>query len=180
MRIDEFKIKVNPEQSVIVQNVLFNNGYYWISKCQKNVMYTNKKYLCLEDGYDALPREIFFYNNKKSFETDSLEELSFEDFLAKYDIKELRKYKLKRLNKINIKQKLWKKLKNAIQFYKVLLPYDIEKCDYVGIFSEFENDNKLYHTDYWIICNEYTYKDFISLKEYRKLKLKKLSESVRK
>jgi len=114
MKIEEFKIRVTPEQSAIVQNVLFNNGYSWVTGCQNIVIHTNKKYLCLEDGYDALPRELCYYNKRKTFEIDTLEELSFEEFLAKYDIKELRKYKLKKLNKLNPIQKFLKKLKNVI------------------------------------------------------------------
>lgn len=78
MKIEPFKIKVTPEQSKIVQEVLFKNGYAW--KDRTIYMHDTKvPYLYLDNngmityGYNT----TVFYRHQES-------ELTFEQFKQKY------------------------------------------------------------------------------------------------
>lgn len=92
INIEPFTIVVTPEQSKIVQEILFANGYCWGSgeKIIKNYF---DEYLIFEYfSTNTEPRlritDAFDFDESK---------ITFEEFTNKYDIKRLRKEKLKRI-----------------------------------------------------------------------------------
>lgn len=95
MKINDFKMKVTYSQSKIVQEILFANGYFWnySSSTIKNLYYS---YLFLEthDGVTKI-RCSDDYNVFK-YET-SYKELTFNEFLNRYSLKEIRRKKLEKL-----------------------------------------------------------------------------------
>lgn len=79
MEIQNFKMRVTPEHSRIVQQTLFNNGCQWESGGKK-VINTDKHFLYLEDKniqFDASYLDDF-YNNY------NLPELTFQEFFDRY------------------------------------------------------------------------------------------------
>lgn len=79
MEIQNFKMRVTPEQSRIVQQMLFNNGCQWESGSKK-VINTDKPFLYLEDESIQFDQTYSgaFYNNY------NLPELTFQEFFDRY------------------------------------------------------------------------------------------------
>lgn len=75
--MENFKIKVTPEQSKIVQKILFQHGVSW-EVSGKNVSHTDVRYLYCND--DTLVGGSFPYY----FVTSPDPELTFEQFIKKY------------------------------------------------------------------------------------------------
>ena len=78
MNIEDFKIKVSEEQSRIVQEVLFKNGYKWCDDTTE-VCCLDKPYLILDLKGDGGLR--WADNN---FVEEDFPELTFEEFKEKY------------------------------------------------------------------------------------------------
>jgi len=77
MEIEPFKIKVTPEQSRIVQEVLFANGIRWCgSAC--SVTHTDKRYLLMIDNLIGWCELDSYYSE------DGISELTFEQFQELY------------------------------------------------------------------------------------------------
>jgi hypothetical protein len=117
MIIEPFKMKVNPEQSKIVQEVLFANGYKWKNGARR-VLNTNYSFLYFNDG-----RELAHQINDAAYFVDNhLKEISFEQFLSKYTGNDIAGYD-STLREILIKSDMKKesigyKLKNVYNDYK--------------------------------------------------------------
>ena len=92
MKIKSFKMKVTPEQSKIVQEILFSNGYTWQSGD------TNKK---LFECDRILFNHILTIcgSNYYRIETDEIE---FDEFCKLYGLKTKRRKKLEELLKNNL------------------------------------------------------------------------------
>jgi len=71
MKIKEFKMRVNPEQSRKVQEVLFKNGYSW-NAGQTEVINTESKFLYFIDG------SLFHGKFKQNYWNRLNTELTFE------------------------------------------------------------------------------------------------------
>ena len=69
MEIQNFKMRVTPEQSRIVQQTLFNNGYKWKDSSTK-VALEQKTVLCLEN--------CIKWTDEERFEGKYLPELTFQ------------------------------------------------------------------------------------------------------
>lgn len=79
MEISNFKMAVTPEQSRIVQEFLFKNGYGWnTAKKYQEIKYLDHRYLYLEYNY------ISCGNSAECFSEQELPELTFEEFKEKY------------------------------------------------------------------------------------------------
>ena len=82
MKISQFKMFVTPEQSKIVQEFLFAQGYSWKDGTTK-VKNLNKKLLLFTDTYEA--GLGLTYTNTFTFVTYThIPELTFEEFENKY------------------------------------------------------------------------------------------------
>lgn len=68
-------MRVTPEQSRIVQQTLFNNGYKWKDSSTKVVL-EQKTVLCLEN--------CIRWTNEELFEGKNLPELTFQEFFDRY------------------------------------------------------------------------------------------------
>ena len=75
MEIANFKMRVTPEQSRIVQQTLFNNGYKWRDGSTKVVL-EQKTVLVLEN--------CIKWTDEESFEGKDLPELTFQEFFDRY------------------------------------------------------------------------------------------------
>lgn len=78
MRIEPFSMKVTPEQSRIVQEFLFANGYTWASG-RKNVSYLNYDLICFTRTYKSDIKTTLGYNT-----TDGAPSITFEEFKNLY------------------------------------------------------------------------------------------------
>ena len=80
MEIQNFKMRVTPEQSRIVQQTLFNNGYGWHSG-SKTIQTENSPYLFFDEdfslGHTDDGTDVFFSNHR-------LPELTFQEFFDRY------------------------------------------------------------------------------------------------
>jgi len=82
---DSFKIKVNPEQSRVLQEYLFSNGKYWMSG-DKNVKGTENKYLYFTEGIGItiLSKDMDFKNKTRLyFRSHKNQRIRFKDYFAK-------------------------------------------------------------------------------------------------
>ena len=119
IEIEPFEIKVNPEQSRIIQKVLFQNNYDWVNYNHKTIQHTNKKYLSLDRGYDDSAKELCYIPSKSEFESDQTKEITFEYFLKTYAPKEYRKLKILQLNKKSKVETIKEELVNVFEkFFK--------------------------------------------------------------
>jgi hypothetical protein len=88
MKIQPFKIKVNPEQSAKVQEILFKNGYEWLDGTQETqLLYCNQIAFDLSDG-DLAPTigQVFeFEKYPAEFEKYPADELTYSEFIKLYD-----------------------------------------------------------------------------------------------
>jgi len=99
MKIKNFKMKVTPEQSKIVQNILFKNGYFWYSDKVSIIRNLDYKYI-LCNRYDNDVKKIYclISNDIESFENEKdYKELTFDDFMNQYSLKRIRKNKLQKI-----------------------------------------------------------------------------------
>ena len=78
MKIKEFKMRVNSEQSKKVQEVLFKNGYSW-NVGQTEAINTESKFLYFIDG------SLFHGKFKQGYGNHFNTKLTFEQFIKKYD-----------------------------------------------------------------------------------------------
>jgi len=82
---DSFKIKVNPEQSRVLQEHLFSNGKYWMSG-DNNVKGTENKYLYFTGGIGItiLSERVDFNNHSRLyFKGHKNPRIRFKDYFAK-------------------------------------------------------------------------------------------------
>ena len=75
---DSFKIKVNPEQSKVLQEHLISNGKYWMSG-DRNVKGTENKYLYFTEGIGI----IIAAGGKEYFNSHDNQRIRFKDYFAK-------------------------------------------------------------------------------------------------
>ena len=74
-----FKIKVTPEQSEVVQKLLFLAGYSWLSG-DKNIKFTDKKYLFFDCDHITTSSLDTYYIQ------DNNPEITFEEFITEIEI----------------------------------------------------------------------------------------------
>ena len=74
-----FKIKVTPEESEVVQKLLFLAGYSWFSG-DKIIKFTDRKYLFFDCGDITT---ISLYTN---YIQDNNTEITFEEFITEIEI----------------------------------------------------------------------------------------------
>ena len=99
MKIEPFVIKVTPEQSKIIQEIIFKNGYSWADR-QKIVQYIEDddfyyEYLLFQE-YNRDPDDLVLRCTKSDIPT-----ITFDEFINKYNLKEIRNKKLKILQNDN-------------------------------------------------------------------------------
>ena len=82
IKIEPFRMVVNPKQSAIVQQILFDNGYAWASG-DKKVMYLHSKKLFLEDVITSYDERFVLDEDRKN-----LPKLSFSKFMSLYGKKD--------------------------------------------------------------------------------------------
>ena len=93
MKIKPFRIQVNPQQSRIVQETLFKNGYNWWSlgsPCEKIVQLTNESVLHF-DGHSLTFGDLLTFNSNEDY---GEEKINFSKFENLYTLKGVRKNKL--------------------------------------------------------------------------------------
>ena len=74
-----FKIKVTPKESEVVQKLLFLAGYKWFSG-DKNIKFTDSKYLFFDcDHITTSSLDTTFIN-------DNNPEITFEEFITEIEI----------------------------------------------------------------------------------------------
>lgn len=78
-----FKIKVNPEQSDVIQKLLFLTGYTW-KNGSKKVCLTNQEFLFFSDWSDV--KEITFTHSEEYFYNDKLPEITFDEFINEIEL----------------------------------------------------------------------------------------------
>lgn len=88
MEIKPFKIKVNPEQSRIVQKVVFKNGYTWQSGHQ-DISKTSECYLFFDNTLAYDDNSLDFFNDAEE------PELTFKQFIEMYSDETHKDFKLK-------------------------------------------------------------------------------------
>lgn len=92
----QFKIRVNPEQSEIVQKEMFKRGYRWLSG-KKEVSYTEAPYLYIMDDV-MIKTYLVWESDDSEFEECQLPELTFSEwrdiFLPKKKLPEYFKIKV--------------------------------------------------------------------------------------
>ena len=87
MKIEPFKMKVTPEQSKRVQEILFKNGYSWFMNGATNVKHLYSPYLYftqsirLRETQPNLTKGDF----KFTFYENDAPELTYQEFMDKYD-----------------------------------------------------------------------------------------------
>lgn len=74
-----YKIKVTPEESSIVQRILFEKGYTWKNNLPTSVQFTNEYLTIYENG------KRIFWIPKNSYDSHSNIPLSFADFLRLFN-----------------------------------------------------------------------------------------------
>ena len=79
MNIEDFKIKVTPEQSKVIQEVLFKNGCRWADGSNK-IACVKAPYLKL-DSTSALG--LYYCILEEDFRSFQMQELTFEEFKEK-------------------------------------------------------------------------------------------------
>lgn len=85
MKIENFKIRVNPEQSRIVQKILFNHKIKW--PVSSGVARVNKPFLYVENN------TIYSGEREKFFIDDPSKELTFNQFMQIYGNRRISKTK---------------------------------------------------------------------------------------
>ena len=85
MKIENFKIRVNPEQSRIVQKILFNHKIKW--PISSGVARVDKPFLYLENNI------IYSGEREEFFIDDPSKELTFNQFMQIYGNRRISKTK---------------------------------------------------------------------------------------
>jgi len=102
MNIKPFRIKISKisnEESRILQEILFKNGYTWGSGVASVLYPKNIDHIVFRDCVsDGVPR--IYYNHSNNCDID-IPLITFEEFMIRYDIKGQRLSKLNKLNSIN-------------------------------------------------------------------------------
>ena len=75
--MENFKIKVTPEQSRVVQETVFKNGGEWYNRCS-GVLSLDSQFLFLTDGTITHSQHDNTFNNHQN------PEITFEEFERKY------------------------------------------------------------------------------------------------
>jgi hypothetical protein len=88
MQIEPFKIRVTPEESKVVQEVLFKNGYTWCTG-YKNISTFTLSWLYLYFKYDKYDKYsenpvLFWGGDSNSYVEYDIPELTFQQFKEKY------------------------------------------------------------------------------------------------
>lgn len=102
MEIKRFTMRVTPEQSRIVQKIMFKNEYRWAGGENEDPIYLNDqtegfyKYLILEEDSKNNPVKLVLRCSM-----DEVPTITFNEFLNKYDLKHVRNSKLKKLQHEN-------------------------------------------------------------------------------
>ena len=78
-----FKIKVTPEQSEVLQKLLFIAGYTW-GGGDKKVCLTDQEFLFFSDWSDV--KVITFTHSEEYFYNHELPEITFDDFINEIEI----------------------------------------------------------------------------------------------
>ena len=82
MKILPFKMRVNPEQSAKVQEILFKNGYQW-RDLTMNVFLC--KWLILRKFKDFGEPKLTYSNNLMDYFYHTEPELTYDQFIKLYD-----------------------------------------------------------------------------------------------
>ncbi len=85
MKISPFKMRVTPEQSRVVQEILFENDVMWAGHLSAELLSHEPYFFVGEPGLTCMPE-----GHEEYFERDERPELTFEQFKAKYMEKELK------------------------------------------------------------------------------------------
>lgn len=94
-KINSFRMKVTPEQSAIVQKIMFQNGYCW--RCgNHDILLVNHTCLIFDENEDGGRISCFVSMNIYKY----LPIITYDWFINKYDIKSQRKRKIKNLQKL--------------------------------------------------------------------------------
>lgn len=75
----DFKIQVTPEQSKIVQEILFGYGIYWVSRT-RSIICLDAPYLFVENGKISQCSK----RQRDYFENHRLPEITLNEFFAEY------------------------------------------------------------------------------------------------
>jgi len=96
MKIEPFIIYVTSKQSIIVQEIIFRNGYTWGDHSQ-DIQRTFGSYNLAFCGVKMDPICRLRFTNRGDKEH---ERITFKEFIFKYNLKEERKKKLDKLSNI--------------------------------------------------------------------------------
>ena len=91
MTIRPFKIKIeNQQQSIMIQKVLFSNGYYWYGD-STDIRYTVYKYMYLDHPkYTYNWRNLMHGLNDDVFTDADIPELTYKKFMNLYSGKPIK------------------------------------------------------------------------------------------
>lgn len=79
--MQEFKIRVNEEQSRIVQEKLFEMGYTW-SDGETDVIHEKENFLCFWKASWETKPSLAYHTSEENFEIkDKRPEITFEEFI---------------------------------------------------------------------------------------------------
>ena len=79
----DFKIEVTPEQSEVIQKLLFLTGYSWCSN-DTNVQFIEKPFLFFH--YYIGEQKLFFTECVFTYEASSYDEITFDEFINEIEI----------------------------------------------------------------------------------------------
>jgi hypothetical protein len=84
-----FKIKVTPKESEVVQKLLFLAGYKWFSGGPTEIKSTNSPYLFFDNSdVPYMTQNLTYSNNKYTFINDNNPEITFEEFITEIELNE--------------------------------------------------------------------------------------------
>ena len=79
----DFKIIVTPEESEVIQKLLFLAGYTWSNNI-KEVLYTEDPYLFFH--YYKSKQKLFSSERVFTYEISSYDEITFKEFITEIEI----------------------------------------------------------------------------------------------
>ena len=87
MKIEPFKMKVTPEQSKRVQEILFKNGYSWFMSGATNVknLYSPYLYFTKSIALGETQPNLTKGDCESTFYNDGIAELTYQEFMDKYE-----------------------------------------------------------------------------------------------
>ena len=86
-----FKIKVNPEQSDVIQKLLFLAGYTWSSN-DTNVQFIEIPFLLFH--YYMGEQKLFLSRGRFTYEISYYDEITFDEFINEIEIELIKKKKI--------------------------------------------------------------------------------------